>query len=108
MDFGDWRATVRYGAASRRGGAANGNATPIGRALIAKIGPNEFWVTGAFCRVDFRSASGGQRDFLRVEEVATDPQGPPRFVRIWNGDETDSGLNFSSAPQPLRVKLGTY
>ncbi len=108
MDFGDWRATVRYGAASRRGGAANGNATPIGRALVAKIGPNEFWVTGVFCRVDFRSASGGQRDFLRVEEVASSPQGPPRFVRIWNGDETDSGLNFSSAPQPLRVVLGTY
>ena len=109
MDFGDWRATVSFGPGSRRGGGmSSGNATHMGRALVAKIGPNQFWVTGAFCRIDFRSASGGQRDFLRVEEVATSPQGPPRFVRIWNGDETDWGLNFSSAPQPLRVMLGTY
>ena len=65
-------------------------------------------MTGVFCRVDFRAASGGQRDFLRVEEFATGEPGAPRFMRIWNGDETDNGLNFSSAPQPLRVKLGTY
>ncbi len=134
MDFGEWRANVTFGAASRRGGtaAAAGNPTPVGRALVAKIAPNRFWVTGVFCRVDFRAASGGQREFLRVEEFATRdgqkaadnifshnhdavtnsggviiPQGP-RFVRIWNGDETDNGLNFSSAPQPLQVLLGTF
>ena len=137
MDFGDWRATVTFGAPSGHhlpmvGGAAPTAAgpisiiNPVGRALIAKIAPNQFWVTGAFCRVDFRAASGGQREFLRVEEFAAGdgpkaadngpvtsiggadmPQGP-RFVRIWNGDETDNGLGFSSAPQPLRVLLGTF
>jgi hypothetical protein len=29
-------------------------------------------------------------------------------MRIWNGDETDWGLDFSSAPEILRVSLGTY
>jgi hypothetical protein len=29
-------------------------------------------------------------------------------IRIWNGDETDWGLNFNSEPRILRVLLGTY
>ena len=29
-------------------------------------------------------------------------------IRFWNGDQTDWGLNFSSAPQVLRVTLGAY
>ena len=73
-------------------------------------------MTGAYCKIDFRAASGAHRDFLRVEEVAAndqktasrDRQNAYRFLRIWNGDETDWGLNFSSAPQALRVTLGTY
>ena len=28
--------------------------------------------------------------------------------RVWNGDETDYGLNFTTLPQVLRVKLATY
>ena len=105
MDFGDWKAIVSYGVT--RNGAAHGNSEPTGRALVAKIGPNQFLVTGAFCRVDFKAASGGQRDFLRVEEGGYE-KGTWRRVRIWNGDETDWGLDFSSAPQVLRVSLGTY
>ena len=105
MDFGNWQAVVTFGVA--RNGAARGNQEPIGRALVAKIGENQFLVTGAFCRVDFKSASGGQRDFLRVEEGGYE-QGVFRPVRIWNGDETDWGLDFRSAPQSLHVLLGTY
>ena len=120
LDFGEWRAIVSYGG-FRRGGVSatpRTNSVPLGRALIAKIAENQFWVTAAYCRVDFRPASGAQRDFLRVEEVGSPvpatkkarsaKQGDFRFLRIWNGDETDWGLNFSSAPQTLRVLLGTY
>lgn len=28
--------------------------------------------------------------------------------RVWNGDQTDYGLNFGPEPVLLRVKLGTY
>jgi hypothetical protein len=31
-----------------------------------------------------------------------------KALRIWNGDQTDWGLNFASAPQVLRVRVGTY
>ncbi len=51
--------------------------------------------------------AGGKRDFLRVEEGVFE-KSVFRPIRIWNGDETDWGLNFSSAPQVLRVLLGTY
>jgi hypothetical protein len=118
LDFGNWTAVVSYGG-SRRGGAPAAprtNAVPMGRALVAKIAENQFWVAGAYCRVDFRATAGGQRDFLRVEEVGV-PEGKKagsakpgefRVLRFWNGEETDNALNFTSAPQPLRVLLGTY
>ncbi len=126
LDFGNWQATVSYGVSPRGyGGVPHGNPEPMGRALIAKTGENQFLVTGAFCRIDFKAASGGQRDFLRVEEIGSRASSNPgsfgdltkaagitrgtnRFIRIWNGDETDWGLDFSSAPQDLRVLLGTY
>ncbi|MGD1088964.1 MAG: DUF5597 domain-containing protein [Verrucomicrobiota bacterium] len=108
LDFGNWQATVGYGVSPQGyGGIPRGNPEPVGRALIAKIGENQFLVTGAFCRVDFKAASGGQRNFLRVEEGGYQ-KGIFRPVRIWNGDETDWGLNFSSAPQVVHVLLGTY
>jgi hypothetical protein len=105
LDFGNWQAVVSYGVA--RNGSPKGNSEPIGRALIAKIGENEFLVTGAFCRVDFKAVSSGQRDFLRVEEGGYE-KGTWHPLYIWNGDETDWGLDFSSAPQVVRVSLGTY
>jgi beta-galactosidase GanA len=108
LDFGNWQATIDYGVTPQGyGGVARGNPEPIGRALVAKIGDNQFLVAGAFCKVDFKSASGGHRDFLRVEEGGYE-KGVFHPLRIWNGDETDWGLNFSSAPQVLRVSLGTY
>jgi len=123
LDFGAWRAVIGFGATGRGGRETPpGNAPPTGRALLAQIAENQFFVTGAYCKIDFRAANGGQRDFLRVEEAeplekeaasSRRGSGGPaasafRVLRIWNGDETDWGLNFGSAPQTLRVTLGAY
>ncbi|MGD0812050.1 MAG: DUF5597 domain-containing protein [Verrucomicrobiota bacterium] len=123
LDFGAWKAVIGFGATGRRKITdAPGNATPIGRALVAQLAENQFLVTGAYCKIDFKAASGGQRDFLRVEEAApvertTHSSGkgnggpvPSAFhvLRFWNGDETDWSLSFDSAPQALRVTLGMY
>jgi hypothetical protein len=43
-----------------------------------------------------------------VEEGMFQEDGTWRFLRIWNGDQTDWGLNLTSAPQVLRVRLATY
>ena len=130
LAFGSWNAVVSYGAPNRA--PAVGNPKPEGRALVAQLKDNQFLVTGYFCRVDFRPAGTeeqrksqnivagtGQnpsalidgkwlhRQFLHVEE-GTYENGAFKFLRIWNGDETDYGLSFGAEPIVLRVSLATY
>ena len=111
LEFGPWTATVAYGLrVFGRAMNAPGNAEPVGRALVAQLGPDEFLVTGVSSRVDFRltdAASGKHRQFVKVEE-GTYVDGKWKFLRIWNGDQTDYELNFTTAPQVLRVTLMTY
>ena len=52
-------------------------------------------------------STGLKMQFARVEEGAYE-NGEWKFVRVWNGDQTDWGLNFTSVPQVLRVRLATY
>jgi beta-galactosidase GanA len=109
LTFGAWTTTVAYGLRVF-GRAANppGNAEPVGRALVAQLGPDEFLVTGVSTRVDFKpSAAGKHTEFVRVEE-GTYVDGKWKFLRIWNGDQTDYGLNFTTQPQVLRVTLMSY
>jgi beta-galactosidase GanA len=106
MDFGSWQAVITFGAGGRNNSTA-GNATPTGRALVAKLGENEFLVAGVYGKIDFSSVTGRKRSFRRVEEGSYE-SGTFKPIRIWNGDETDYGLSFFSAPQVLRVVLGTY
>lgn len=106
LSFGPWNAVVSYGAS--RNSRAEGNPEPKGRVLVAQLGDNKFLITGLFCRVDFQPNSTGQhRQFLRVEE-GTYKEGAFQFLRNWNGDETDWGLNFGTEPIALRVSLATY
>jgi hypothetical protein len=44
---------------------------------------------------------------LRVEEGSHE-NGVLKFLRVWNGDETDWGLNFSGEPVVLRVSVAVY
>jgi hypothetical protein len=130
LHFGSWDAVVSFGVG--RGGAATGNAEPIGRALVAQLSDNQFLVTGFHCRVDFRPAGTAQqqktqeivvgtgqtpsalidgnwqhRQFLRVEEGAYE-NGVFQSHRILNGDQTDWGLDFGSDSEVLRVSLARY
>lgn len=111
MDFGKWKAKVSYGLGQfANAPAVDKESYPDGGAMVAQLGPDEFLVTGVHARVDFEvadAASGLQRQFLRVEE-GTYQNGVWHFVRVWNGDQTDWGLNFTSVPQVLRVTLATY
>jgi Domain of unknown function (DUF5597) len=111
LDFGAWTVTVSYGLGQFGSGQnPKGNPDPTGRALVAQLADHQFLVAGFFCRVDFHvsdTSTGKQREFLRVEE-GTYEDGTFHPIRIWNGDQTDWGLNFTSAPQVLRVSVGTY
>jgi beta-galactosidase GanA len=111
IDLGDWQATISYGLPTFGNGTPPGNAPPKGGVLIAQLGKNEYLVTGYFARVEFAPGKGrGQQAFLleRVEEGRYDEQGRWHFLRLWNGDQTDWGLNFTERPQVLHVKLATY
>jgi hypothetical protein len=106
LPFGPWNAIVSYGAS--RNNRAVGNAEPTGRVLVGQLKDNQFLVAGFQARVDFRPADADKhRQFLRVEEGAYQ-NGVFQFLRIWNGDETDWGLNFGAEPLVLRVSLATY
>ena len=87
-----------------------GSEVPSGGVALARLGDNEYLVTGQNARLTF-SVNKDMKDraaiFERVEEG--------RFVngkwvmsRVWNGDQTDYGLNFTDLPVVLKVKLGTY
>lgn len=121
LDLGGWRATVSWGQWQfgmkdwtwpMKIDPPEGREVPDGGVLIARIGRDEFLVTGRNARVSFAPtaalpATGG---FLmaRVEEGHFDSRGQWIFDRLWNGDQTDYGLNFTTVPQVLRVKLATY
>ncbi len=109
LNFGAWKANISYGLPQFGSGQkAPGNKTPEGGAMVAALGPDEFLVTAIHARVDFEPATeGAQRQFVRVEE-GTYINGVWHFLRLWNGDQSDYGLNFTSVPQVLKVKLATY
>jgi beta-galactosidase GanA len=132
LHFGDWDAVITYKARRWPWENANQKHEPLGRALVAQLAPNQFLVTGIDCTIDFRPAgtpeqqkAGGivfgtgqepsakidgkwiHRQFLRVEEGQY-VNGAFKFERILDGDQTDYGLIFTSAPEVLHVSLSTY
>jgi beta-galactosidase GanA len=115
---GGWTATLRYGQWAF--GATDWTwmkvperprdpGGPTGGALIAQLGPDEFLVTGRDVRVEFGRKANDGNDFMmaRIEEGHFEGD-KWVFERVWNGDQTDYGLNFTTVPQLLRVKLATY
>ena len=105
-----WNATITYGVPQFWfQGEAPGNPEPVGGALIAELGPDEFLVTAMHARVTLHPANEavGNMIYDRVEEGRY-VDGQWQFQRNWNGDQTDYGLNFSNATQLLRVTLATY
>ncbi len=94
-----------------KNGYPEGSDVPSGGVAVAKLSANEFLVAGYNARISF----GGGKDnadkgFLldRVEEGHYDAKGQWVFERVWNGDQTDYGLNFTGEPKLLKVRLATY
>lgn len=110
IDLGLWNAEVSYGRHMFWIDPPVGNATPSGGVLIAELGANEYLVTGFRARVTFGGSAeldGKQTMIVRVEEGHFN-KGEWVFERVWNGDQTDWGLNFTSVPHILKIKLATY
>jgi beta-galactosidase GanA len=113
IDLGRWTATVTYGQPQfgpTKPAALAPDAAPSGGVLIARLGPDEFLLTGRDARVEFSLTAkipNLHGTFDRVEEGHFE-NGKWVFDRMWNGDQTDWGLNLRALPQVLKVNLATY
>lgn len=110
LDLGLWNAEVTYGRKMFWIDPPIGNSPASGGALIAKLADNEYLVTALRARVSFSTSSelDGQKHMIERVEEGHFENGQWVFERVWNGDQTDWGLNFTSVPHMLKVKLATY
>ncbi|UWZ84570.1 GH35 family beta-galactosidase [Occallatibacter riparius] len=110
INLGDWQATVAFGFPQPDGRRAPGTKDAHAAALVAQIGPDEFLVTGIDASVSFHIP--GKQPWIRSQiisaEQGTYENGVWKPLRRWNGDETDRGLCFHSAPEVVRVKMGKF
>ncbi len=110
MKLSRYVATATFGRPDFGMAPPKGNPEPSGGVAIAELAPDEYLVTGFRARVDFDLADTRDANLIydRIEEGHYDKDGRWVFERVWNGDQVDWGLNFTAAPQVLRVKLASY
>jgi beta-galactosidase GanA len=117
IDLGKWQARVQYGQWQFGMPEWFPDADPppmaeqlVGGALIARLGPNEFLVIGRHARVSFALAQPDPGSHFTMARVEEGRYADGRWVidRVWSGDQTDYGLNFTALPQVLRVKLAEH
>ncbi len=119
LDLGpDWSARVTYRQwqigesiwLRKKDDLPKGSDVPGGGVAVAKLGDNEYLVTGQNARLTFglgKGIKGRGMIFERVEEGQY-VKGKWVMSRVWNGDQTDYGLNFTEVPVVLKVRLATY
>jgi Domain of unknown function (DUF5597)/Glycosyl hydrolases family 35 len=110
IDFGDWQATSAFGFPQSDGRHAPGTKDAHGSVLIARLGKNEFLVTGIDASVTFHLP--GKLPWIHSEiltaELGAYENGEWKAQRLLNGDETDRGLTFHEKPEVVRVRMNTF
>lgn len=116
MTMGDWTITASFGQWQfgqrewfPKADLPAWATEPTGGVVVAQLSANEFLFTGDHVRVAFDakpgSAPGGM--VVKVEEGHFD-KGAWVMDRIWNGDQTDYGLNLIDQPVWIKVTMGRY
>lgn len=106
MELGPYRATATFGQWQFGTDKPTGNPQPTGGAAVAELGPGDYLLTGFNTRVKFEPTKPDSGQMLRVEEGRFE-NGKWIFRRVWNGDQTDYGLNLVDRKQVLRIKFGS-
>ncbi len=110
LDFGEWQATVMFGFPQQDGRKAPGTKDAHGVALIARLGPDEFLVTGFDSSIRFHVP--GQLPFIRSQVLTAEEggyvNGEWKAKRLLNGDEVDRGISFHTQPTVVRVRMGKF
>ena len=114
LHFPSVDAVVSFGFPQHDGELPPGTPDSSGRAMVAQLGPLEFLVTGFDASVSFEltTAPGSKPRNEQVEILRADEgqyiNGTWHTSRIWNGDQTDRGLRFSSNNSSVvRIHLHT-
>ncbi len=111
IDLGRWEAVLQFGIGKPVVPQPDADSRPAdGKALLVKLGDNEFLAVGTHCRFTFRPAgkdAGKPWQYLRVEEGYYE-DGEFRMIRVLNGDQTDWGGPYvGDKPVLLRFTLIT-
>ncbi|GAA0533765.1 beta-galactosidase GanA [Rhizomicrobium palustre] len=114
--LGKWQAKVEYrlwqfGFPEWKGlfeTAPEGTENPSGGVSLIQLSSDELLLIGLHARVTFSLAAKDSKEMVyqHVEEGHFE-KGKWVFERVWNGDETDYGLNLAQ-PRILRIKLQAY
>jgi beta-galactosidase GanA len=117
LDLGRWTATLSFNQwqFGQKEWFPDVKETPSwrplsGGALLAELGPDEFLLAGQNVRVSFGVGAGRKANGLIYDVVEEGRYIDGKWVRtrIWNGDQTDYGLNLTENARLLRVKLAIY
>lgn len=116
--MGRWRVSVKYGewqfgsmdSPWLKASPPPWADQPVGGAAVIHVAPDQFLLVGGHARVNLSLEKPGNEVgmMVRVEEGDLADDGSFRVRRVWNGDQTDYGLNFIARPALLRVTMGTY
>ncbi len=112
IQLGSWEAIIKF--ENGRPGMPTPSAEnrpANGKAMIIKLGENEFIGIGTNCRFTFEPTGKDQGkawQYLRVEEGYYDENGEFQMIRILNGDQTDwGGPQMGDTPGILHITLTT-
>lgn len=110
LDLGKWNAEVTYGRSMFFTAPPTGNDVASGGALIAQLSENEYLVTAFKARVEFKPSAEIKDSKYMIERVEEGHYEKGKWVmeRVWNGDQTDWGLNFGKRPHVLKIRMATY
>ena len=88
----------------------DGSETPRGGAVIAPFGPDEFLVAGQHAPIAFKRAGAVDEQTYMIVSGEEGALGGDQWrkQRVWNGDQTDYGLNFTDWPQIPRVRMAEH
>lgn len=110
VDAGLWDIEVTYGRPMFWIAPPEGNTPASGGALVTQLSDNEYLVTAYKARVEFKPSAelAGKKYMIdRIEEGHFE-KGLWVLDRVWNGDQTDWGMNFSDRGVMLKVKMAAY
>ncbi|WP_320450742.1 DUF5597 domain-containing protein [Sphingomonas sp. CFBP8993] len=114
--LGDWRIRAEFGQWQfgekswtwLKSDPAPWKAEPVGGMAVVQLSRDEFLMVGDHVRARFEPATPDPRAMVVRVEEGHFAQGRWVMDRVWNGDQTDYGINIIDRPVVLKVVMGRY